>query len=121
VRSPAPRSRSTPGSTTINAGWISADLRSLRRRSTSRAERDACQFVDGVDLIVSIPQRDRHYAPGDRRLGVGDLLASATGDEITTSNGALRRPAARDEASSGARSRRSRRADLRDVRGAPGA
>jgi hypothetical protein len=70
-------------------GWISADLHvhsaaSLDSRVPMRDR--ALQFVaDGVDLIVSTDHNViADYAPVIAELGVSDLLASATGDEITT-------------------------------------
>jgi hypothetical protein len=70
-------------------GWISADLHvhsaaSLDSRVPMRDR--VLQFVaDGVDLIVSTDHNViANYAPVIAELGVGDLLASATGDEITT-------------------------------------
>ena len=70
-------------------GWISADLHvhsaaSLDSRVPMRDR--VLQFVaDGVDLIVSTDHNViADYAPVIAELGVGDLLASATGDEITT-------------------------------------
>ncbi|HET7499626.1 MAG TPA: CehA/McbA family metallohydrolase [Kofleriaceae bacterium] len=70
-------------------GWISADLHvhsaaSLDSRVPMRDR--VYQFVaDGVDLIVSTDHNViADYAPVIAELGVRDLLASATGDEITT-------------------------------------
>jgi hypothetical protein len=70
-------------------GWISADLHvhsaaSLDSRVPMRDR--VFQFVaDGVDLIVSTDHNViADYAPVIAELGVRDLLASATGDEITT-------------------------------------
>lgn len=70
-------------------GWISADFHvhaaaSLDSRVPMRDR--VHQFVaDGVDLIVSTDHNIiADYAPMIAELGVGDLLASATGDEITT-------------------------------------
>jgi hypothetical protein len=70
-------------------GWISADLHvhsaaSLDSRVPMRDR--VFQFVaDGVDLIVSTDHNViADYAPVIAELGVADLLASATGDEITT-------------------------------------
>lgn len=70
-------------------GWISADLHvhsaaSLDSRVPLRDR--VLQFVaDGVDLIVATDHNViADYAPVIAELGVGDLLASATGDEITT-------------------------------------
>jgi hypothetical protein len=70
-------------------GWISADLHvhsaaSLDSRVPMRDR--VMQFVaDGVDLIVSTDHNViADYAPLIAELGVSDLLASATGDEITT-------------------------------------
>jgi len=70
-------------------GWISADLHvhsaaSLDSRVPLRDR--VFQFVaDGVDLIVSTDHNViADYAPAIIELGVGDILASATGDEITT-------------------------------------
>jgi hypothetical protein len=70
-------------------GWISADLHvhsaaSLDSRVPMRDR--VLQFVaDGVDLIVATDHNViADYAPVIAELGVGDLLASATGDEITT-------------------------------------
>ena len=70
-------------------GWISADLHvhsaaSLDSRVPLRDR--VFQFVaDGVDLIVATDHNViADYAPVIAELGVGDLLASATGDEITT-------------------------------------
>ena len=70
-------------------GWISADLHvhsaaSLDSRVPMRDR--VFQFVaDGVDLIVSTDHNViADYAPVIAELGVTDLLASATGDEITT-------------------------------------
>jgi hypothetical protein len=70
-------------------GWISADLHvhsaaSLDSRVPLRDR--VMQFVaDGVDLIVATDHNViADYAPVIAELGVSDLLASATGDEITT-------------------------------------
>src|SRR5262249_32796898 len=70
-------------------GWISADLHvhsaaSLDSRVPMRDR--VFQFVaDGVDLIVSTDHNIvADYAPVIAELGVGDLLASTPGDEITT-------------------------------------
>lgn len=70
-------------------GWISADFHvhsaaSLDSRVPMRDR--VFQFVaDGVDLIVSTDHNVIvDYAPVIAELGVADLLASATGDEITT-------------------------------------
>ncbi len=70
-------------------GWISADLHvhsaaSLDSRVPMRDR--VFQFVaDGVDLIVATDHNViADYAPLIAELGVADLLASATGDEITT-------------------------------------
>src|SRR5262245_253999 len=70
-------------------GWISADFHvhaaaSLDSRVPMRDR--VFQFVaDGVDLIVSTDHNViADYAPVIAELGVTDLLASATGDEITT-------------------------------------
>jgi hypothetical protein len=70
-------------------GWISADLHvhsaaSLDSRVPMRDR--VFQFVaDGVDLIVATDHNViADYAPVIAELGVGDLLASSTGDEITT-------------------------------------
>jgi hypothetical protein len=70
-------------------GWISADLHvhsaaSLDSRVPMRDR--VFQFVaDGVDLIVATDHNVvADYAPVIAELGVSDLLASATGDEITT-------------------------------------
>jgi hypothetical protein len=70
-------------------GWISADLHvhsaaSLDSRVPMRDR--VFQFVsDGVDLIVATDHNViADYAPVIAELGVADLLASATGDEITT-------------------------------------
>jgi hypothetical protein len=70
-------------------GWISADLHvhsaaSLDSRVPMRDR--VFQFVaDGVDLIVSTDHNViADYAPVIAELDVRDLLASATGDEITT-------------------------------------
>jgi hypothetical protein len=70
-------------------GWISADLHvhsaaSLDSRVPMRHR--VFQFVaDGVDLIVATDHNViANYAPVITELGVADLLASATGDEITT-------------------------------------
>ena len=70
-------------------GWISGDFHvhaapSLDSRVPMRDR--VHQFVaDGVDLIVSTDHNViSDYAPVIAELGVGDLLASATGDEITT-------------------------------------
>ncbi len=70
-------------------GWISGDFHvhaaaSLDSRVPMRDR--VHQFVaDGVDLIVSTDHNViASYAPLVAELGVGDLLATATGDEITT-------------------------------------
>ena len=70
-------------------GWLSGDFHvhaapSLDSRVPMRDR--VHQFVaDGVDLIVSTDHNIiSDYAPLIAELGVGDLLASATGDEITT-------------------------------------
>jgi len=70
-------------------GWISGDFHvhaaaSLDSRVPMRDR--VHQFVaDGVDLIVSTDHNViADYAPLIAELGVSDLLASATGDEITT-------------------------------------
>jgi hypothetical protein len=70
-------------------GWISGDFHvhaaaSLDSRVPMRDR--VHQFVaDGVDLIVSTDHNViADYAPVIAELGVRDLLASATGDEITT-------------------------------------
>ncbi len=70
-------------------GWISGDFHvhaapSLDSRVPLRDR--VHQFVaDGVDLIVSTDHNIiADYAPVIAELGVGDLLASATGDEVTT-------------------------------------
>ena len=70
-------------------GWISGDFHvhaapSLDSRVPMRDR--VHQFVaDGVDLIVSTDHNVvSDYKPIITELGVGDLLASATGDEITT-------------------------------------
>ena len=70
-------------------GWISGDFHvhaapSLDSRVPMRDR--VHQFVaDGVDLIVSTDHNIvSDYGPLIKELGVGDLLASATGDEITT-------------------------------------
>src|SRR5882757_8590356 len=70
-------------------GWISADFHvhsaaSLDSRVPMRDR--VFQFVaDGVDLIVATDHNViADYAPVIAELGVSDLLASATGDEITT-------------------------------------
>ena len=70
-------------------GWISADLHvhsaaSLDSRVPLRDR--VFQFVaDGVDLIVATDHNViADYGPVIAELGVGDLLASSTGDEITT-------------------------------------
>ncbi len=70
-------------------GWISGDFHvhaapSLDSRVPMRDR--VHQFVaDGVDLIVSTDHNIiSDYKPIIAELGVGDLLASATGDEITT-------------------------------------
>jgi hypothetical protein len=70
-------------------GWISADLHvhsaaSLDSRVPMRDR--VYQFVaDGVDLIVATDHNViADYAPVIAELGVTDLLASATGEEITT-------------------------------------
>jgi hypothetical protein len=70
-------------------GWISADLHvhsaaSLDSRVPMRDR--VFQFVaDGVDLIVATDHNViADYAPVIAELGVADLLASSTGDEITT-------------------------------------
>jgi hypothetical protein len=70
-------------------GWISGDFHvhsaaSLDSRVPMRDR--VFQFVaDGVDLIVATDHNVvADYAPVIAELGVGDLLASATGDEITT-------------------------------------
>jgi predicted metal-dependent phosphoesterase TrpH len=70
-------------------GWISGDFHVHAAASfDSRVPlRDRVhQFVaDGVDLIVSTDHNTiADYAPVIAELGVTDLLASATGDEITT-------------------------------------
>jgi len=70
-------------------GWISGDFHvhaaaSLDSRVPMRDR--VHQFVaDGVDLIVATDHNVlADYAPVIAELGVGDLLASAIGDEITT-------------------------------------
>ncbi len=70
-------------------GWISGDFHvhaapSLDSRVPLRDR--VHQFVaDGVDLIVATDHNVlADYAPVISELGVGDLLASAVGDEITT-------------------------------------
>ncbi len=70
-------------------GWISGDFHvhsaaSLDSRVPLRDR--VFQFVaDGVDLIVATDHNIiADYAPVIAELGVTDLLASATGDEITT-------------------------------------
>ena len=70
-------------------GWISGDFHvhaapSLDSRVPLRHR--VHQFVaDGVDLIVSTDHNIiADYGPVIAELGVGDLLASATGDEVTT-------------------------------------
>jgi hypothetical protein len=70
-------------------GWISGDFHvhaaaSLDSKVPMRHR--VFQFVaDGVDLIVSTDHNMiASYSPIIAELGVGDLLASATGDEITT-------------------------------------
>jgi hypothetical protein len=70
-------------------GWISADFHvhsaaSLDSRVPMRDR--VFQFVaDGVDLIIATDHNViADYAPVIAELGVADLLASATGDEITT-------------------------------------
>jgi hypothetical protein len=70
-------------------GWISGDFHvhaaaSLDSRVPMRDR--VHQFVaDGVDLIVSTDHNViANYAPLVAELGVADLLATATGDEITT-------------------------------------
>lgn len=70
-------------------GWISADFHvhsaaSLDSRVPMRDR--VFQFVaDGVDLIVATDHNViADYAPVIAELGVADLLASTTGDEITT-------------------------------------
>jgi hypothetical protein len=70
-------------------GWISADFHvhsaaSLDSRVPLRDR--VFQFVaDGVDLIVATDHNViADYAPVIAELGVADVLASATGDEITT-------------------------------------
>ncbi len=70
-------------------GWISADFHVHAAPSfDSRVPlRDRVhQFVgDGVDFIVSTDHNQiTDYAPVIGELGVGDLLGSAQGDEITT-------------------------------------
>jgi hypothetical protein len=70
-------------------GWISGDFHVHAAPSfDSRVPlRDRVhQFVaDGVDLIVSTDHNVvADYGPVITELGVGDLLASATGDEITS-------------------------------------
>jgi hypothetical protein len=70
-------------------GWISGDFHVHAAPSfDSRVPlRDRVhQFVaDGVDLIVSTDHNVvSDYGPVITELGVGDLLASATGDEITS-------------------------------------
>ena len=70
-------------------GWISGDFHVHAAPSMdSRVPlRDRVhQFVaDGVDLIVSTDHNTvSDYGPTILELGVGDLLASATGDEITS-------------------------------------
>lgn len=92
-------------------GWISADLHvhsaaSLDSRVPMRDR--VFQFVaDGVDLIVSTDHNViADYAPVIAELGVSDLLASSTGDEITTKQwghfGAFPLPAAEAELGHGA-------------------
>lgn len=71
-------------------GYLSADLHVHAASSfDSRVPMEARvhQFVaDGVDFIVSTDHNIiADYAPVIRALGVQDLLASTTGDEITTS------------------------------------
>jgi hypothetical protein len=70
-------------------GWISGDfhVHAAASLDSKVPMRDRVfQFVaDGVDLIVSTDHNViASYAPIITELGVGDLLASATGDEITT-------------------------------------
>jgi hypothetical protein len=70
-------------------GWISGDFHVHSSASfDSRVPlRDRVfQFVaDGIDLIVATDHNViADYAPVITELGVGDLLASASGDEITT-------------------------------------
>jgi hypothetical protein len=92
-------------------GWISADLHvhsaaSLDSRVPMRDR--VMQFVaDGVDLIVATDHNViADYAPVIAELGVSDLLASATGDEITTKQwghfGAFPLPADESELGHGA-------------------
>lgn len=92
-------------------GWISADLHvhsaaSLDSRVPLRDR--VFQFVaDGVDLIVATDHNViADYAPVIAELGVRDLLASTTGDEITTKQwghfGAFPLPADDDELGRGA-------------------
>ena len=70
-------------------GWISADLHvhSAASLDSRVPRRDRVfQFVaDGVDLFVATDHNViADYGPAIAELGVGDLLASASGDEITT-------------------------------------
>jgi len=92
-------------------GWISADLHvhsaaSLDSRVPMRDR--VFQFVaDGVDMIVATDHNVvADYAPVISELGVAELLASATGDEITTKQwghfGAFPLPADESELGHGA-------------------
>lgn len=70
-------------------GWISGDfhVHSAASPDSRVPLRDRVfQFVaDGVDMIVATDHNVvADYAPVIAELGVGELLASATGDEITT-------------------------------------
>jgi hypothetical protein len=70
-------------------GWISGDFHvhaAASQDSKVPMRHRVFQFVaDGVDLIVSTDHNTiATYAPIITELAVGDLLASATGDEITT-------------------------------------
>ena len=114
-------------------GWISADFHvhsaaSLDSRVPMRDR--VYQFVaDGVDLIVATDHNVvADYAPVISELGVSDLLASATGDEITTKQwghfGAFPLPADESELGHGAieTGKRSAAQIFADIRArAPGA
>ncbi len=92
-------------------GWISGDFHvhaapSLDSRVPQR-DRVHQFLADGVDLIVSTDHNIiADYAPIIAELGVSDLLASATGDEITTTGwghfGAFPLPANEGELGQGA-------------------
>ena len=92
-------------------GWISGDfhVHSAASLDSRVPLRDRVhQFVaDGVDLIVATDHNViADYAPVIAELGVKDLLASATGDEITTKSwghfGAFPLPAEETELGHGA-------------------